>query len=1552
MKKWFLGLIFMAIAILSAFSFIGCKNSSGLSNSRLNDYFYDEDVFHDQAYTYIAPLQPTSEDNVTLRLKVKRGLAKKVDIKYSFDISSSASDAEFYTAPMVFETTDINSNYDFWIGIIPANEANYRYHFELTNNRETVWYDLNGIGTTEPYSVSGDWYVLTDFYVPEWSQGAVWYSIMPDSYYNANTLNDKVGSGIDNPWGTGIHSGGAEYFGGDIYGLLAQIDYLKGLNITSLFINPIWVTQHNAGYGAYDLLQIDSAYGNDEVFGEFVNSLHDDDIKLMLDAVIQYVNINNIVYNYTGRYPDIYDGGDVAMYDDNGNPVDSGWGGPIVDFSKKIAREYFYSAEESVLLTYILKYSIDGWRMDVGNTLTGSDPKNWGTSTQILADIRRYIKNASREVLYLTEHAVATQLSDGTVDSKWNYAFENAVEQWVTDISNAGNLATALKSEFSNMPRNVANASYNHLTSHDYARLYDKVGCDPVKFGAAELIQMTYVGSPVIYYGEEIGLSRSIENYMSRPNSFDVSMNWDESTWNYELLNLTKALTELRREYSEVYSTGALMDLYYEGVNNPNNIYAYARFAEETCITLTNKNNMVVKDFELDVSRLSLKNGTVLTDYLTGRKYTVKDGKIKLDINPIGAVLVTGKAGGYRNGFEIFGNDNTFSVTAESKNEYVLSGNGKLNNSKEFSYIGAKSFNNCAINANVVSSSGEICVMLCGDESASEFYGVKIKNNKLTLAYLLNGEYSEGDTVSVASGATITVARTDNNICRVYVNGEEINGFARYTGFGYEIYLCCASLGGSTDVILGTESLTEQTGDEYEVGIGSYAILKGDIESVSVDGGKLILSGVEDDSFVLSRAHYTDFTHKAMIDYTPVQEGSFAGLTVFQSNNDFIVAGRYNDGTKVKFFVGQVLNSKLCVYSLSDNVEGRVTLQLQKSGALYTALYSIDGKSFIKFGEIYVNYSDIYAGLMRSGKDTLSAEYWCFGESVKSEDLADHYFEGEIPFGIQYSYKENSFSTVNGEWGYVAGGIAQTDDDAVNVIYNYRTTEVTDFSATYTINVNKIRQSEKSYTGFAFARRDLSVIDGYQLRIYSDGTVRLSDKNGIVLAEGVTSLKANEKLQFTVVVRGEMFVLYEGNDPSLVLYYYGLADNFGYFGWISNNAAFELYNYNIFMPTGNVIMGAGSAYNYGNEVDFNLTDVELSSSTYNYLTYKNIGVSDFAVSYNLLLTRINMVRRGYVDFSFGVSVGSKHLATGITVRINTAAKLSVIVDGEEVVSDITTAITNTSSCYILIAYQNKVLKVYTANYDPSGNYSVDDLTLEFTYNDKKLHSGSISLFSYNANAKFAAMRGKGLSENEDYFQLDFCNEMVLSEPMPDNPDVGVGEGTDYRNDFENKSSFASILNYSGSNYIKDGCLIIDGYNPINWDAGCAIPTGKYKNFELKMRFKMVQNVGGGAWVGVSFAKNVATGGNRAVMIVYPGNYCEFYYNGTLTGTATTGVADTDGFVILTLKVLNNVVTWDLGEKAVQYRIPNDENLTGYISLQTGSDICCYDWVEIKVLSDT
>ena len=559
------------------------------SEKYCNTYFNDGDLFHDQGAQYISDYEPSKDENVIIRLKVKHGSTKEASIRYTFDYNKTKPN--YNNSKMEFEKVDDTGLYDYWIGVIPSNEAPYQYQFKLKNNVDEIYYNRDGIFVETPTSTAGDWSIIPDFNTPLWSQGATWYSIMPESYYNQNTINDKTGAEWDSVWG-GHNSWAGEWFGGDLSGITSKNDYLSNtLNVTSLFLNPFWVTAHNAGYGCYDFFQIDSALGNDSELLSLVSSLHEDDLKIMLDAVFEYCNVNNILNNVTKMYPDLYTDEyyNFLQREESGAVIESVWGGALIDFSKQITRDYVYSSAESVMLSYIILFGIDAWRMDVGNTLSGTTPDNWETSSQILADIRPYLKEVSNEILFLSEHADSDQLTDGILDSKWNYAFNTALLDWCQNNSNAKILKTTLENAVLAYPRGVSNALYNFLTTHDNEYFYKLIDYDKTSFMTAQILLMTFVGAPCIYYGEETGIkATSLVDDGNKNHSFYTSMNWDESTYDYDIYNLTRSLTRLRLDFEDEYKNGAYMNLFSESQNNENDIFAYARFNDDTCITILN----------------------------------------------------------------------------------------------------------------------------------------------------------------------------------------------------------------------------------------------------------------------------------------------------------------------------------------------------------------------------------------------------------------------------------------------------------------------------------------------------------------------------------------------------------------------------------------------------------------------------------------------------------------------------------------------------------------------------------------------------------------------------------------------------------------------------------------------------------------------------------------------------------------------------------------------------------------------------------------------------
>lgn len=86
-------------------------------------------------------------------------------------------------------------------------------------------------------------------------------------------------------------------------------------------------------------------------------------------------------------------------------------------------------------------------------------------------------------------------------------------------------------------------------------------------------MQMNYLGSPCIYYGDEIGLGAQ-ENTGLGSVHYMSARDWDESHWDHARYNFYRALGELRTKYSAV-KTGAIREML---VSDEQNLYAYGRW--------------------------------------------------------------------------------------------------------------------------------------------------------------------------------------------------------------------------------------------------------------------------------------------------------------------------------------------------------------------------------------------------------------------------------------------------------------------------------------------------------------------------------------------------------------------------------------------------------------------------------------------------------------------------------------------------------------------------------------------------------------------------------------------------------------------------------------------------------------------------------------------------------------------------------------------------------------------------------------------------------------
>ena len=111
------------------------------------------------------------------------------------------------------------------------------------------------------------------------------YLIMPDRFANGDTTNDSTDD-TDDKYARNELFG---RHGGDIQGIIDYLDYISDLGATAIWCTPLLEDnqpEHSYhGYACTDYYHIDSRFGTNDLFKEYVNKAHEKGIKIIMDIV-------------------------------------------------------------------------------------------------------------------------------------------------------------------------------------------------------------------------------------------------------------------------------------------------------------------------------------------------------------------------------------------------------------------------------------------------------------------------------------------------------------------------------------------------------------------------------------------------------------------------------------------------------------------------------------------------------------------------------------------------------------------------------------------------------------------------------------------------------------------------------------------------------------------------------------------------------------------------------------------------------------------------------------------------------------------------------------------------------------------------------------------------------------------------------------------------------------------------------------------------------------------------------------------------------------------
>lgn len=431
--------------------------------------------------------------------------------------------------------------HDYYEAELSISVVCLRYYFELTDRLGNTLYYANCQFLHEK---PGDIERMYDcpqtmreeqmFHVPDWAANKVIYQIFPSRFATTEDVPRKQ-------WYK-VPADARMDLKGNLRGIIEKLPYLHELGVDVVYMTPIFHSRSSHKYDTIDYYTISPGFGTEDDLIELVDKAHDLGMKVVLDGVFNHTSPEFFAFR------DVKEKGEESEYRHwyylNGKP---NWGGgfmrpnykcfgyfggmPKVNLQNPETADYFIN----VALYWLRKAHIDGWRLDVGDEVAQSFWRKFRTA----------VKREFPGALIVGEvwHYAADFLQGDTWDSVMNYPFNNAV---VDFVANQKLTATEFLNELGFLRGNYHNAVHpilwNLIGSHDTPRFLHRCGGDQRRMRLAAALQLLLPGMPMIYYGDEAGMTGGADPDCRR------GMAWEPKYRDEAMADWYRRLIRLRKD--------------------------------------------------------------------------------------------------------------------------------------------------------------------------------------------------------------------------------------------------------------------------------------------------------------------------------------------------------------------------------------------------------------------------------------------------------------------------------------------------------------------------------------------------------------------------------------------------------------------------------------------------------------------------------------------------------------------------------------------------------------------------------------------------------------------------------------------------------------------------------------------------------------------------------------------------------------------------------------------------------------------------------------------
>jgi oligo-1,6-glucosidase len=365
-----------------------------------------------------------------------------------------------------------------------------------------------------------------------WWKESVVYQLYPRSF------NDGNGDGI-----------------GDLHGAREKVPYLDDLGVDVVWLNPVYDSpQVDGGYDVRDYYSIDEDYGTMADFDRLLADLHERDMRLVMDLVVNHTSDEHEWFQRSRRgdpeYADYYHWVDGDP-DEPPNDWESFFGGPAWSYDEERQAWYLHLFDETQpdldwqnpavrgsiyqIMRWWLEKGIDGFRLDVINVL--SKPEGYPDADP---DADAIVRGADRYVNGPRIHEYLDELYEETLA---NYDVMTVGEMVHLSVDEAerftgsSDRGMSMAFTFDHMRLDMEGGRWNaadwsvrdlkrvvsrwqtefdgwnplFMNNHDEPRMVSRFGDDEEyhRESATLLATLLYTlrGTPFCYQGEELGMT-------------------------------------------------------------------------------------------------------------------------------------------------------------------------------------------------------------------------------------------------------------------------------------------------------------------------------------------------------------------------------------------------------------------------------------------------------------------------------------------------------------------------------------------------------------------------------------------------------------------------------------------------------------------------------------------------------------------------------------------------------------------------------------------------------------------------------------------------------------------------------------------------------------------------------------------------------------------------------------------------------------------------------------------------------------------------------------